>query len=97
MHQRLRGIPGKEDGGGRMNQKLKEETTMKKTMSILLILALVCGCAIALADSEWTDYHCEKDGFSTKIPLNALTEISTGAVTSASLYSTFTSVDHGHC
>lgn len=57
-----------------MNQKLKEETTMKKTMSILLILALVCGCAIALADSEWTDYHCEKDGFSTKIPLNALTD-----------------------
>ena len=30
-------------------------------------------------------------------PLNALTEISTGAVTSASLYSTLMSVDHGHC
>ena len=49
---------------------------MKKMFSILLALALLLGCASALADGglELVDYHCDRDGFSTKIPLNALTD-----------------------
>jgi hypothetical protein len=47
---------------------------MKKLLSILLVLILLSGCAAALAGDEWASYHCTKDGFSTKIPLNALTD-----------------------
>ena len=51
------------------------KTTLKKLIGILLALALLQGCASALADGlELVDYHCDRDGFSTKIPLNALTD-----------------------
>ena len=51
-------------------------TTMKKLIGILLALAVLLGFASALADGgmKLADYHCDRDGFSTKIPLNALTD-----------------------
>ena len=45
---------------------------MKKLVSVLLILALAASCAAALADSEWEDYTCENDGFTTKKPAGAI-------------------------
>ena len=49
---------------------------MKKLTAVLLALALLLGCVSALADGglELADYHCDRDGFSTKIPVNALTD-----------------------
>ena len=47
---------------------------MKKLTLFLLMIALLSACVFAAADSEWVDYHCDKDRFSTKIPLNGLTD-----------------------
>ena len=45
---------------------------MKKLIGALMILVFAVSCAAALAEGEWEDYICERDGFSTKKPAGTI-------------------------
>ena len=45
---------------------------MKKLIAMTLVLCFIGGLT-AIADTQWVDYHCDEEQFSTKIPVSGST------------------------